>query len=256
MKRSLILIVLIGLTSVVQAAKQQLTCGDPTADGTYGFRLNAPDGSSITVTRAIAAADTDVDKATKIANLINMLPGGDWKANRDGAKLTFQHKENGEFKDVSSVQDIEDDSGEPDRWDALAAAGGIFDFGISDGLAAGVDALGGQSILVCSTNVGGHAIFITTGRSAHSLIDELFADLNNDGVSLQRTSPLTFRISAPVPNAFIKFQLTDSALRVDGAGAIASTGVPSLTTYGLIILALLLAGTAVWMFRRRRVSVA
>lgn len=32
--------------------------------------------------------------------------------------------------------------------------------------------------------------------------------------------------------------------------------VPSLTTYGLIVLALLLAGTAVWMFRRRRVSVA
>jgi hypothetical protein len=32
--------------------------------------------------------------------------------------------------------------------------------------------------------------------------------------------------------------------------------VPSLTTYGLIALALLLAGTAVWMFRRRRVSVA
>ncbi|HXF49325.1 MAG TPA: IPTL-CTERM sorting domain-containing protein [Verrucomicrobiae bacterium] len=32
--------------------------------------------------------------------------------------------------------------------------------------------------------------------------------------------------------------------------------IPSLTTYGLIALALLLAGTAVWMFRRRRVNVA
>ncbi len=256
MKRSFLLIVFIGLTSVVQAARQQLTCGDPARDGTYSFKLIAPDGSSIQPTQAIAAADNDVDKATKIANLINMLPGGDWRANRDGAKLTFQHREDGVFKDVSTVQDIEDDTGEPDRWDALAAAGGIFDFGIGDGLAAGVDALGGQSILVCSTNTGGHAIFITAGRSARSLIDELFADLNNDGVSLQRTSLLAFRVNAPVPNAFIKFQLTDTALRVDGASAIASTGVPLLTTYGLIALALLLAGTAVWMFRRRRVGVA
>lgn len=32
--------------------------------------------------------------------------------------------------------------------------------------------------------------------------------------------------------------------------------IPSLTFYGLIALALLLAGTAVWMFRKRRVSVA
>ncbi|MCI0406643.1 MAG: IPTL-CTERM sorting domain-containing protein [candidate division Zixibacteria bacterium] len=36
---------------------------------------------------------------------------------------------------------------------------------------------------------------------------------------------------------------------------VSSNTVPSLTAYGLIALALLLAGTAVWMFRKRRVSV-
>jgi hypothetical protein len=39
-------------------------------------------------------------------------------------------------------------------------------------------------------------------------------------------------------------------------GLPSSDAVPSLTFYGLIVLALLLAGTAVWMFRSRKVGVA
>jgi hypothetical protein len=76
--------------------------------------------------------------------------------------------------------------------------------------------------------------------------------------------------SAAVPNVYFSttsISYTDSCIATGTAftgnvvvvgtvGVSAPSTVPSLTTYGLIALALLLAGTAVWMFRRRRVSVA
>ncbi len=74
-------------------------------------------------------------------------------------------------------------------------------------------------------------------------------------------------IQVSTPNGPLAFDsgfwtdVNDNNIGAVGAGHIRVIGdneykVPSLTTYGLIALALLLAGMAVWMFRRRRVSVA
>lgn len=239
------------------AAVIQLTCGDPKADGNFRFTLDAPDGESIDV-NALNILETDdaVDKATKLATLVNGIPGGKWRALRDGAKLTFQHLENGEWKDVGKGSQIEDTTAEEEKWEAISGAGGLFDFRLLPGITSGAGAGGGPDVVTCATTGGSAAVNVVAGMQASLVVDQLFADLQADGVTIQRLEPTAFRITDLAPAAFIQYQCTDTGIHVQG-GRVAVLGVPVPGVSGPLLMALmtLLAASgsrAVWLRKPRR----
>jgi len=235
------------LAASAQAERVRLTTGKPKKKGVFAFRLVPPAGveQAKRFEASIQRTYTAEQKAIKIKTVVDGYPK--WRANREGRNLTFQHEENGEWRDVATLDNVEDKTKED--WDKIQieeSVAGLFDFGIDDRFGAfGEDEEGYPSLVAVSTLIGDATVVIDPLARAPQIIDALFADLTGDGVDIWRTSPTSFRLFDDNPGAFISFKMTDVNLDVRGAGG---TAIPEPASLALLVLGGLVA------LRRRRVQ--
>jgi hypothetical protein len=235
-----------------------LTTGETKDPGKFELTLVSPSGAKLEISVGPFKPNTSAtDKANAINSTVQVdsfLTGFTADLNLKTNTLTFKHKEGRppKFVDVNIFETLKDGTGEKQR--ITASAFGIFQFGISNSLAAaGVDGNGSPSFASVQTRAGSATVPISLGETAESLVSSLFTELQGEGLDILRTAPTMFQITDRSPNAFIEFQVTDLNLPVQGAGGVSVVPEPSALVLGEISA---LVGLGCWSRRRRLLRIA
>ena len=230
--------------------RMRMECGDPTQTSGIAFKLIAPDGSEVQVERSIEEGDDALSKAIKIKFAVDAHGADGWACERDGTTLTFT--KNG--VPIATIELVYDYTNEPERFSAVACAGGSFDFGLGESFASGISAGGSPGFVTVETSLGTATVSTSLGQSATSIINALFNDLDGAGVSITRTSPLSFHI-VDRSEAFMYCDVQDTGLFVQEARAGVLERVPGLSGWGAFLLTVLIAGVGLLIISRRRQTI-
>jgi hypothetical protein len=199
-----------------------LFCGPPQANGTITISLTSPNGTTQTFIVPIKKGITKEQKALDIQKFVHDSGGDDgaWDASNTNDYVTFTHKEGGKVRKVNKIRVVDKSQEDWSIGDPTAKSvklGAIMDFGLDGTLpAAGVDDDGNPSFVTVETLSGSITLGISPGDAAEELVGILFLQLQQAGADIHMTSPTSFTIRDPNPNAFIASQCTDNDLPVSG----------------------------------------